>query len=41
MSYEQVVHCRDQHRSSMVLQCIDDYRRSPGFPLEVISQEFA
>ena len=41
MNYEQVVACRDQHRSPMVLQCIDDYRRNPGFPLDVISQEFA
>jgi hypothetical protein len=36
-----VVACRDRHRSPMVLQCIDDYRRLPGFSLDVISQEFA
>jgi 8-oxo-dGTP pyrophosphatase MutT (NUDIX family) len=41
LSYEQVVACRDQHRSPMVLQCIDDYRRTPGFSLDVISEEFA
>ncbi|HUV21013.1 MAG TPA: NUDIX hydrolase [Gammaproteobacteria bacterium] len=41
LSYDQVVACRDQHRSPMVLQSIDDYRRIPGFSLDVISQEFA
>jgi 8-oxo-dGTP pyrophosphatase MutT (NUDIX family) len=41
LSYDQVVACRDRHRSPMVLQCIDDYRRLPGFSLDVISQEFA
>ena len=41
LSYDQVVACRDRHRSPMVLQCIDDYRRSPGFSLDVISEEFA
>jgi len=41
LSYEQVVACRDQHRSPMVLQCIDDFRRAPGFPLDVISEVFA
>ena len=41
LSYDEVVACSAQHRSPMVLQCIDDFRRSPGFPLDVISQEFA
>ena len=41
LSYEQIVACRDQHRSPMVLQCIDDYRSGPGFSLDVISEEFA
>ena len=41
LSYDDVVACRSQHRSPMVLQCIDDYRRHPGFPLEVISLECA
>ncbi|MCG6888872.1 MAG: NUDIX hydrolase [Gammaproteobacteria bacterium] len=41
LSYDEVVACRDQHRSPMVLQCIDDYRRIPGFSLDVLSREFA
>jgi len=41
LSYDEIVACRAQHRSPMVLQCIDDYRRSPGFSLDVISEEFA
>lgn len=41
LSYEQVVACRDQHRSPMVLQCIDDFLSGAGYPLDVISQEFA
>lgn len=41
LSYEQVVSCRAQHRSPMVMQCIDDFRNRPGYPLDVISQEFA
>jgi 8-oxo-dGTP pyrophosphatase MutT (NUDIX family) len=41
LSYDEVLACKHQHRSPMVLQCIDDYRRSPGFSLDVLSQEFA
>jgi len=41
LNYDEVVGCRAQHRSPMVLQCIDDYRRSPGFSLAVISEVFA
>jgi len=41
LSYDEIVACRAQHRSPMVLQCIDDYRRGPGFPLDVISEDFA
>lgn len=41
MSYAQVLSCRDEHRSPMVLQCIEDFRQRPAFPLDVISQEFA
>lgn len=41
LSYEEVVACRDQHRSPMVLQCINDFRRGPGYPLDLISREFA
>jgi 8-oxo-dGTP pyrophosphatase MutT (NUDIX family) len=41
LSYEQVLACQDQHRSPMVLQCIDDYLRTPGVSLDVLSQDFA
>ncbi len=41
LGYEEVCACRDQHRSPMVLQCIDDFCNRPGYPLDVISQEFA
>ena len=41
LSYDEVQQCRDMHRSPMVMQCIDDYLAAPGFPLDVISGEFA
>ena len=41
MSYEQVLDCRDQHRTPMVAQCVEDFRTTAGYPLEVISQIFA
>ncbi|MCP4391890.1 MAG: NUDIX hydrolase [Gammaproteobacteria bacterium] len=41
LSYEEVCACRNQHRSPMVLQCIDDFCNGPGYPLDVISQDFA
>jgi len=41
LSYDQVCACRARHRSPMVLQCIDDFLRGPGYPLNVISQDFA
>ncbi len=41
LTYEQVLSCREQHRCPMVLQCIEDFRLGPGYPLDVISQEFA
>ena len=41
LSYEEVLSCSAQHRSPMVLQCIDDFRNGTGYPLDVISQEFA
>ncbi len=40
-SYEEVEACRGQHRSPMVMQCIDDFLNCPGYPLDVISQVFA
>ena len=41
LGYDEVLACKDRHRSPMVLQCIEDYRHKPGFPLDVLSQEFA
>jgi len=41
LSYAQVLSCREQHRSPLVLQGIEDFRRQPGYPLEIFSQEFA
>ena len=41
LSYPQILSCREQHRSPMVLQCIEDFRERPGYPLDIISQEFA
>ena len=41
LSYDEVAACRAQHRSPMVMRCIDDFRNGPGYPLDVISREFA
>lgn len=41
LTYAEILSCREQHRSPMVLRCIDDYREQPGYPLDIISQEFA
>ena len=41
LSYDQVLCCREQHRSPMVQQCIEDFLQRPGYPLDIISQEFA
>ncbi len=41
MSYEEILACREQHRTPVVMQCIDDARASPGYPLDVISRVFA
>lgn len=41
LDYAQVVASRDRHRSPMVLQGIEDARAGPGYPLDVISREFA
>jgi 8-oxo-dGTP pyrophosphatase MutT (NUDIX family) len=41
LSYEEVLDCRDLHRTPMVLQCIDDARNGPGYPLQVISRDFS
>ena len=41
LDYQQVLDCRRLHRSPMVMQCIDDYLRHPGYPLDLLSREFA
>jgi ADP-ribose pyrophosphatase YjhB (NUDIX family) len=41
LSYAEIKSCQDQHRSPLVLQCVEDYLNKPPCPLEVISQEFA
>ena len=41
LSYDDVLASRDMHRTPMVLQCIEDARSGPGFPLQVISRDFA
>lgn len=41
MSYDEVLSCKAQHRSPMVMQCIDDFRNGPGHSLDVISRIFA
>jgi 8-oxo-dGTP pyrophosphatase MutT (NUDIX family) len=41
LDYDEIVACRDRHRTPMVLQCIEDARRKSGYPLDVLSHEFA
>jgi 8-oxo-dGTP pyrophosphatase MutT (NUDIX family) len=41
MSYEEIRACRQQHRSPLVLQCVEDYLHKSPCPLDLISQEFA
>ena len=41
MSYEEIKACRQQHRSPLVMQCVEDYLSKSPCPLEVISQKFA
>ena len=41
LDYEEILECRTEHRSPMVLQCVEDHRRHPGYPLDVLSREFA
>ena len=41
LDYDEILACRNQHRTPMVLQCIDDALKKPGFPLDVLSPEFA
>lgn len=41
LSYDEIVARRDRHRSPMVMQGIEDFRERPGYPLDIISAEFA
>ena len=41
LDYDEVCSCRARHRSPMVLQCIEDFLSRPGYPLDIISREFA
>ena len=41
LNYDEILACRAQHRSPMVLQCIEDFRDGPGYPLDIISKVFA
>lgn len=40
MSYDQVVACREQHRSPLVLQCVDDYLNKQPVSLEILIPEY-
>jgi 8-oxo-dGTP pyrophosphatase MutT (NUDIX family) len=36
MTYDEIVACRDRHRSPLVMQCLDDYRAGTRVPLSLI-----
>lgn len=36
MSYDELLACRDKHRSDLVLRCVDDYRAGQRAPLSTI-----
>ena len=36
MTYDELVACRDKHRSPLVLQCVDDYLAGKRLPLSTI-----
>jgi 8-oxo-dGTP pyrophosphatase MutT (NUDIX family) len=40
MRYDEVVACLDNHRSPLVLQCIDDYIHKQPYSLDVLSPGF-
>ena len=41
LSYDEVLARREQHRTPLVVQCIDDARAGPGYSLSIISDDFA
>lgn len=36
LTYDEVLACRERHRSPLILQCIDDYRAGQRFPLTMV-----
>lgn len=36
MTYEEMVACRERHRSPLVMQCVDDYRNGKRAPLSLL-----
>ena len=36
MTYEEMLACRDKHRSPLVLRCVDDYLGGKRSPLSLI-----
>lgn len=41
LDYDEIRTRIEQHRSPMVQQCIEDFLEQPGYPLDIISREFA
>ena len=41
LTHAELVACRPQHRTPMVLRCIEDARAGRAFPLDLFSPEFA
>ena len=41
MSYDEIRCCNEQHRSPLVMQCIDDYLNNEPYPLDILSQIYA
>ncbi|MGW8269682.1 MAG: NUDIX hydrolase [Burkholderiales bacterium] len=40
LTHDEIVARRAEHRTPLVMQCIEDYRSGRHFPLEVLSKEF-
>ena len=41
LSYDEIKACQAEHRSPLVMQCLDDYLNHPPCPLDVISRLYA
>jgi hypothetical protein len=37
LSYDEIAHQRERHRSPLVLRCIDDYLAGKRFPLDILT----